>query len=315
MCSADAPRGSATFFDPVTRCCTYEPAIPNYLTGRILRDAGPHMAFGKATVERRIASKVSVTPWGLDATRRHAAMYGPEVFGRAPGLRCPHYQPDGAEGTCGVWRHRNSVCSTWFCKHVRGRTGLEFWRSLTLLLREAEWSVGLWCVLELGAPAVAELPSKDGAVPASELGGAPDEAGHEAAWGKWAGREIGFYVRAAELADPLEWDDVERIAGVRIRARREALLAAYEAQASGALPEKLKLGRLTVLGAGGGQCTMATYSALDPLRIPEKLVPLLPKFSGGETRATLQRIEEQEGLRLSEGLVRKLVDFGLLTRA
>ncbi len=152
MCQAGETTSPGVFFDPSVRCCTYQPAIPNYLVGRILRDRDPALAAGRATVERRIEARMAVTPWGLDQSRGFRLLYdnGRAHFGRAPGLRCPHYI-DSEAGTCGIWRHRPGVCATWFCKHERGKIGFEFWKQLAHLLREMERELGLWCVLELGA--------------------------------------------------------------------------------------------------------------------------------------------------------------------
>src|SRR5215813_7928721 len=48
------PTGSAHFFNPRTKCCTYLPELPNFLVGRILADSDPQSAAGRATVEARL---------------------------------------------------------------------------------------------------------------------------------------------------------------------------------------------------------------------------------------------------------------------
>ena len=320
MCSADAPQGSATFFHPTAKCCTYEPALPNFLVGRILRDTDAAMQFGRRTVEERIATRLATTPWGLEPTRRHSLLYGDsvELFGRSPDLRCPHYQENGADGTCGIWRHRNAVCATWHCKHVRGAVGLGFWQSLGRLLSEAEWALATWCVTELG-----ESPGELSRLlhrarlrlAPSDLGGADDQAEYEAGWGSWAGREAEYYTRAAALVDALEWTDVERIGGVRLRAHATLVRDAYAALISTELPERTTLGTLRVLSADDGKCTVQTYSSFDPLRVPASLISLLPQFNGRDTHATVDAIASESGTRLSDGILRKLLDFGLLRKA
>lgn len=117
-----------SFFDPQVKCCTYLPELPNFLVGRILADEDPALAVGRATVEKRLQAGVAVTPLGLDRTPFYDLLYqhADTAFGRSHTLRCPHYIEEG--GLCGIWQHRNSVCATWFCKHVRGAMGFRFWK-------------------------------------------------------------------------------------------------------------------------------------------------------------------------------------------
>ena len=79
-----------------------------------------HTAINIAMVSG-IAPVVGVTPLGLarppvqHLLYRHGRERG---FGQSVALLCPHYLGDS--GGCGIWRHRNGVCATWFCKHTRG---------------------------------------------------------------------------------------------------------------------------------------------------------------------------------------------------
>jgi hypothetical protein len=152
--AAKAATASLTLFDPDTKCCTYVPTLPNFLVGLILNDDDPAAIAGRTSIERRIAAGIGVTPLGLQSDPRYALIYkhaGGELFGRTSGLRCPHYLPaDG--GQCGIWRHRNAVCTTWFCKHERGRVGQRFWDALLVLLTLVERHLGLWAANELDEP-------------------------------------------------------------------------------------------------------------------------------------------------------------------
>src|SRR4051812_28924758 len=53
------------FYSTQTKCCTYLPELKNFLVGRILGDADPAAARGRATVVARIGAGVGVTPFGL----------------------------------------------------------------------------------------------------------------------------------------------------------------------------------------------------------------------------------------------------------
>ena len=123
--SAGVPVSAGIAFNRETKCCTYIPALPNFLVGRIVEDNDPALAPGRASVEARIDARLGVTPLGIDRPPVHALLYQTgmsSAFGRSRALRCPHYREE-AGGACGIWRHRNGVCSTWFCKYSRGATG------------------------------------------------------------------------------------------------------------------------------------------------------------------------------------------------
>ena len=52
MLSEDGEHHSSSevFFNPQTKCCSYIPALPNYLVGRILSDDDPDFAKGRAKI-------------------------------------------------------------------------------------------------------------------------------------------------------------------------------------------------------------------------------------------------------------------------
>ena len=130
LAPVSGPAAGDLFFDPRSKCCTYVPALPNFLVGGILLDPTPESAAGRASVEARIVAGVGVTPAGLEQPPAHGLLYqsAPDAFGRTLSMRCLHYRSE--TGTCGIWRHRPSVCTTWFCKYVRGAVGLRFWTAL-----------------------------------------------------------------------------------------------------------------------------------------------------------------------------------------
>ena len=134
MCVEDDAKRARTdiSFNPQTKCCTYIPELPNYLVGRILADQDPTSASGRATVEARLRAGIAVTPLGLGQPPSFKVLYKhsrESLFGRSKTLRCPHYLADEG-GRCGVWKHRASICATWYCKYVRGEVGLNFWAAM-----------------------------------------------------------------------------------------------------------------------------------------------------------------------------------------
>jgi hypothetical protein len=185
-CVKLAPKGQEKGpeqYDPETKCCTYMPMLHNFLVGALLDDPDPSLAEGRATVEVRIDAGRAVTPLGLYATQEYLDRYQDGLnFGRDPSLRCPHYL-EHRGGACGVWRHRESTCSTWYCVHDRGDADKKFWREgVAPLLRAVELRLAVWCAEEEGAS--------------------------ETSWGRWGEEPRGLYRACAKRAAVLGWRDV-----------------------------------------------------------------------------------------------------------
>lgn len=139
-------------FSTSTKCCTFVPDVPNYLVGDILADVAAETSDGRRSMESRIAVGSGVTPLGVFKPQLYALVYdrtarGPSnAFGVGQQLLCPHYQSE--TGSCGIWTHRNSVCTTWFCRHERGNLGKPFWEAVKDLLTRVETGLAWWCVTE-----------------------------------------------------------------------------------------------------------------------------------------------------------------------
>lgn len=317
--SGPAGTSDDIYFDPRSKCCTYIPALPNFLVGRILGDSAAESAAGRAFLVARIAAGVGVTPAGLAQPPAFALLYrnAADAFGRAVSLRCPHYIAEA--GTCGIWRHRQSVCSTWFCKHVRGAVGQRFWTSVRFLLDAVERSLASYCVLMLdpGAEAIDRIvvPSDHRdpgrTLSASEVDGTPDPAGYRAVWGRYAGREEEFYEASARLIEGLTWTDVRRIGGAQVDLAGTLVRRRYAELTSDAVPARLRVGALSTQPAGPRHDRVTTYSPYDPLVIPTALGDALRCFDGRPVRSALTAAAK-EGIQIERAVVRRLVDFGVL---
>lgn len=324
MCSTEtSPRaGSEIFYNPATKCCTYIPALPNFLVGRILSDDDPALARGRKTVDERLRSRLGVTPLGIEMPLAYEFLYqhaSAKAFGRSEALLCPHYVAEES-GRCGIWKHRPGVCATWHCKYVRGAVGSKFWQSLLQLLGVVEESLSRWCVytLEIEVEGLRVLFPPKGSlglgqqVDSFALDGKVDAHVYEQAWGKWLGREEEFYKQAARLVNGLDWQGVVSIGGTEIKIQERLVQDAYSQLNSHELPPALIVGRLNVLSMGRESTRVMTYSLLDPLDLPVSLMAVLPYFDGRQTTDAMAAIETQEGISLSPDLVRKLVDFDIL---
>ncbi len=312
MQAGEVPEGYR--FREDAKCCTYVPALPNFLVGAALRELPPGPA--RASLERRLAEPAVCTPHGLDVgedeRRRYLAIVTAETFGRDPGLRCPHYLVESG-GQCGIWQHRNGVCATWFCKHERGATSQRFWQALEALLTLIERELSHWCACQLIDHSPPPGPAR-----------ADDELPE---WSAWLPHIDDYYRRAAALVDDLEWSEVQAIASPEFIPAAARLHAAYAAlQHPATLPtgrphaglvqirRPLVPGLVRVSHRGPTLTRIVTYSDSDPLELPTAIVELLPRFDGRPTELVLAELAD-EGVVLAPELLAFLLDFEVLQPA
>lgn len=48
-----------------TKCCDYQPSLPNFIVGSILNDSSKALSIGKNLIQKRIKNKLGVTPYGI----------------------------------------------------------------------------------------------------------------------------------------------------------------------------------------------------------------------------------------------------------
>ena len=321
MCApAEGQRGTQKdYFDPAVKCCTYIPVLHNFLVGRILSDDDAASRLGRSTVEARIKDGVAVTPLGLGRPPMFSVIYEASTngFGRSRNLRCPHYIEDG--GRCGVWRHRESTCVTWFCKHVRGEVGFNFWRkALHQLLLSVENELARWCVLELNLDLdalrrlVSSADHKSDSLTSEAVDNRVDRSFYKQIWGTWLGREVEFFNECARLVDPLTWKDVLSICGPEARMYARLTQDAYEKLSTDEMPPALKSGSMQLVQIGRETTRVSTYSAFDPIDVPSAVMDSLRYFDGRPTEEAMAAIASGMDISLDHSLLRKMVDFALL---
>jgi hypothetical protein len=253
-----------------------------------------------------------------------AALYrlgGAHAFGNNRTLRCPHYlESDG--GRCGIWRYRNGICATWFCKHERGLVGRRFWQALERFLTTVEYQLARWCIgeLDLDQEAVGYLVASDNrdgtiAFDGLKLDGAVDEAAYRAMWGRWCGREREFFRGAGDLVRGLTLPEVVAAAGAEAQLLAGLVVHRYHALTSDQLPDRLTLGRVSAAPAAGGRMHVLAHGSPEVLDLPGELFAALPAFDGRATEAVLRAITAGHRVNLQPSLIRKLVDFEILVPA
>jgi hypothetical protein len=267
------PEGAIQFL-PSAKCCTYLPDLPNFLVGMVLLDQSVPTV-GRQTVVERIERVVGVTPLGLIRTPVYGLIYDsikPAGFGRTEVMRCPHYLPDEG-GRCGIWQYRNSMCSTFFCKHRSGPVGAALWNAIRALLYQLERELSIWSAAELHIPAAGIAKSgieRTGNVREhvlSELQGSgmlgwsgPD------VWGEWQGQVGEYFMRCASLVAAQSWPEVVGICGPEVRVRLNGVLDCLR-EADVSLPTEVHLDECRTLPGPEGTVWIGTYSPHDWLSI------------------------------------------------
>lgn len=217
-------------FGPDTKCCTFTPYIPNYLAGALLADNDTALSEGKKRLRETIRSRKGVFPHGIYPTKKYAVLYDlgkMHGFGKSTALKCPYFT--AGKYNCSVWKYREAVCSTWFCKHIAQNEGREFWEQVTATFRHIEESLVLF-VLHQETMTVTNPYGDDKNISFEDLDDLPpDSAAYSELWGKWMGKEEEFYIAAARRIQALSRPQFEQIAGIKFPVMLDALKASCSA--------------------------------------------------------------------------------------
>ncbi len=319
MCATGGVASETKPFHPSAKCCTYVPELPNYLVGAALaEESAPN---GQLSLEIRIRHQTAVTPLGIGVVPMLRLAYeavADQAFGASEALRCPHYDESGA-GSCGIWKHRNAECATWFCRHVRGRIGAALWAALRAFLKAVEAALSSWAALEAGLPtrellrclayrrlAAAERLSVE---LVRGWGGTRSEL-----WGTLAGREREFFASTAAKVQPLSLPDVLAVCGTEGRVAADGVRHAFAQAACTDLPSRLRPAPHRVLSADGPVATVATYGRFDSLGIATDLLHAL-LARGPLALADAARLAGRGDSVRGLAAVRMLVDHGVLVES
>lgn len=282
MCKPGAGAGEEVedgFFRPDVKCCTYHPILPSYLVGGLLADTRPELDEGRRRVRAKIARRIGVSPEWIAMPRKYEVLLeaARAAFGRSDALLCPYFER--TEGNCTIWPFRESVCTTFFCKHARGAAGHAFWMALKSYLNVAEKTLARWSAQSV-CPEVTEPVAPRTKLDVEDLEDRPpSEEAYAKMWGPWLGREADFYVACHERVRALGRAEYARLVDASEKGREalDALARAHDAVTTPQLRKHLVLH--PTLKSSGAR-TVAMYSRYDPLALSDDLVAVL-----GELRA------------------------------
>jgi hypothetical protein len=308
-------------FRPDTKCCTYHPNLPNYLVGAILASDDAPMAEGRKRIREKIARGVGVTPRGILVPRKYALFYdqASQFFGRTDAMKCPYYY----EGGCSVWRYREGVCTTFFCKYERGETSKRFWESLKSYLALVEFKLSLYAAAELEKDPVrvtAWWDAWDGKGPltvADLEDRAPTESERRATWGEWFGREEAFYLACYEKVAALDAAKFQSLLGIEESYLRQRLGFTRDGASRADIPRRLKRNPdLCAIRRGDSYVCANPLNRGDAFEVHALIYPLLDRFDGERDAMSVWRdIAVEKRLDLPSDLLKKLYYLGVLVEA
>ena len=314
MCDkGSAQRHLTSLFRPDLKCCTYHPTLPNYLVGAVLDD-GEH-ADGCRRMREKIAARIGVTPEWIASPRKYRVLWEAghvRGYGQSEALVCPYLDREG--GLCTIWKHRESVCATFFCKHDRGAADQSFWMAVKAYFFHVERVLAKYA-----ARSVCEDAAEPG-IPRLTLtvedlaDRPPGDEEYARYWRGWVGREEAFYVECHRRIGSLSAKDFETI--VHESGGREILAAVssrYESVASPTLANRLALnGKMRVVPSEGG-VVATTYSRHDPVVLTQTVYDVLREVRPDETVAeAIERLRRDRGLEVPEVLLLRMQQFEVM---
>jgi hypothetical protein len=306
------PAVNAVFFDKDIKCCSYFPSLPNYLVGSILEDE--EFAEGARRVKKIIASKIGVTPYWVGPSNKWELLYNASsasAFGRAPSLRCPYYD----NGRCSIWRHRETVCSTFYCKFVYGANGSLFWKSLKTYFCYVEEMLAAYAARSV-CPDIKEPPNTS-KLTMQELEDLPPlDTAYKSWWRDWAGREEEFYKACAAKVRAMTREEFKRIIDDQGRGKQLLRDATekYKALTTQKIPERASLNtKMRSLPVTNGFVVTTPYNPYDSRFVEGELWEVLRKFTFDNTVAEVRdKLAKDEGIEFEDALLHELTLHGIL---
>jgi len=208
---------------PDRKCCTYHPNIPNYLIGGLLSDTDPSMTEGKNRIREKIKARTGVTPLGVYSPKYYSVLYksgSSSGFGLSKNLICPYFVTES--GACSVWKYREAVCSTYFCKTVGGDSGKVFWEGIKRYLSRAQTALIQYALLKTEFTNIENIMDEHHSYGSDNLtlsledldNLSSSDENYEKLWGGWIGREEEFYISCYNHVNVLTEEQYKSVSGI-----------------------------------------------------------------------------------------------------
>lgn len=127
------------YYEDHLKCCTYQPFLPNYAVGAILKSDSLHYAHAQKVLRKQIANREYALPIGILPSVKYQVEFQknkPKIFGRDQDYLCPYYHRE--KNACSLWKYRGSVCTSFYCMSSYGAKGQAFWKDMQHYLSYTE---------------------------------------------------------------------------------------------------------------------------------------------------------------------------------
>lgn len=303
------------YFEPNLKCCTFHPHLPNYLVGGVLADPDPAFDEGKRRLRRKIEERIGVMPYWLSAPRKYNVLFGAaksDSFGRSKALLCPYFREE--DGGCTIWKYREGVCSTFFCKYNAGARGYYFWSALKEYLGATEFLLARYAAAQID-PQVSEPRIDRNTLTVEDLEDRPpSDADYRHHWGKWVGREEEFYVECYKRVSSLRRRDFKAIVDdiAKVKEMFDDVARKYADVGSKELPERLVRNPKMRAIPAKDKVVVTAFNALDSFALDGDLYEVLGQFDASKTRDENLEGLAKEGVELAPELLEALYVQGVL---
>ncbi len=250
MCSEQAfsTPVDSELYNPNTKCCTYYPTLPNYLVGGLLADNESCHDEGRRRLLEIIRKRSGVSPLAVAMPPWYRLLYENNhgAFGRSERLLCPFYL--GESGLCSLWKFRNSICFSYFCRHQAGLTGFQFWNGVRDYMVEVESILACLALRKLGFkdldlnrnPLGQKRSAPVTGLSGKELDGSVDLDLYRRDWGRWEGNEEALFIETWRIVSHLNREDLQKAMGVHQQIRLDRLTQLHGVMTDQNLPSRLK---------------------------------------------------------------------------
>ncbi len=215
---------------------------------------------------------------------------------------------------CSLWKFREAVCSTFFCKHIAGEDSMNFWESLKRYLVYIEDTLTKYVVfkMDLDAEKILSYSDQDKNIKFTsyedldELPPTPKK--YKNIWGDWVGKEIEFYKQAFQIVSNLTYEDFEKITGIHQLILLEKLKKTHTTVINPNIPNILKRNpRLIVRLTKDNSYIISIAKNNNIFNISPTLYQIIHLFNGYRTNEeVLQFIKEEHNILLEEELLLSL---------
>jgi hypothetical protein len=305
------------------KCCTFYPNIPNYLIGGILSDKDPLMDEGKKRIRERIKNGRGVSPLGIFAPKLYTLKYTNRTnssFGNSGNLLCPYFEK--STGGCTVWKYREGVCSTWFCKTSTGQAGKDFYNTLNSYLNFIQGALIKYVAHQINVPYLRHLVQAQDTsnldytknISAEELDGLPvSENERKSTWGLWYEKEEDFFIKCYQLTTNLSTEQFKTITGIE----QQILLKDLEISRTRMirLPDKLKKSQEIFFEKTAEGNYLITLKTNVEVFAPQLELPafVLDSFDGIKTTNEVNKqLNKVAGIELDNEILLTLFQHGIL---